>query len=363
MSGSDEAPRPVDLDLAALEESARRKIGEMAYAYYAGGAEDERQLAENVTGWRRWRLRPHVLVDVSAVSTATAVLGSPVALPVIVAPTALHAHADPGGEVATARAAGQADACFVLSCLATRDLAEVAEGPGVRWMQVYVMKDRGRTVEMVQRAAAAGYKALVLTVDAPVSGLRRRELQANVALPPEFALPNLADPEDAWRLGRGFMAAVLGAFDPSITFEDIAWLADTSGLPVVVKGVVRGDDALRCVDAGARGISVSNHGGRQLNDGVATADALTEVVDAVADRAEVYVDGGIRRGADVVKAISIGATAVMVGRPVLWALATGGTDGVVALLGWFGEEVRRTMALCGATTIAALDRSLTVRAT
>jgi 4-hydroxymandelate oxidase len=173
----------------------------------------------------------------------------------------------------------------------------------------------------------------------------------------------VADPQDAWRLGRGFMAAVLEAFDPTITFEDIAWLAEVSGLPVVVKGVVRGDDAVRCVDAGARGIDVSNHGGRQLNDGVATVDALAEVVDAVAGRAEVYVDGGIRRGADVVKALSIGATAVMVGRPVLWALATGGTDGVVTLLDWFAEEVRRTMALCGAQTVGALDRSLVVRAT
>jgi 4-hydroxymandelate oxidase len=362
VNAADEPPRPVDLDLALLEEAARQKIGEMAYAYYAGGSEDERQLAENVAAWRRWRLRPHVLVDVSAVSSATTVLGAPVALPVIVAPTALHRHADPNGEVASALGAARAGACFVLSCLANRDLAEVAGGPGVRWMQVYVLKDRGWTVEMVQRAAAAGYRALVLTVDAPVSGLRRRELQANVALPPDFGVPNLAHSEDAWRLGRGFMAAVLGAFDPTITFEDIAWLAEVSGLPVVVKGVMRGDDAIRCVDAGARGIDVSNHGGRQLNDGVATVDALSEVVDAVAGRAEVYVDGGIRRGADVVKALSIGATAVMVGRPVLWALATGGTDGVVTLLDWFAEEVRRTMALCGAPTVGALDRSLVVRA-
>jgi 4-hydroxymandelate oxidase len=360
VSWSDPA-RPVDLDLDRLEAAAQQKIGEMAYAYFAGGAEDEQQLAENVAGWRRWRLRPHVLVDVSTVSTATTVLGAPVALPVMVAPTALHAYADPNGEVATARAASRAGACFVLSCLATRDLSEMTETRAPRWMQVYVMKDRGRTVDMVQRAAAAGYGALVLTVDAPVSGLRRRELQANVSLPPEFSLPNLADPEDARRLGRGFMAAVLEAFDPTITFAEIGWLAEVSGLPVVVKGVARGDDARRCVEAGASGIDVSNHGGRQLNDGVATVDALAEVVDSVAGRAEVYVDGGIRRGADVVKAVSIGATAVMVGRPVLWALATGGTDGVVALLEWFGAEMRRTMALCGATTIGALDRSLTLR--
>ena len=362
MSGPDEGP-PVDLDLERLEQEARAKIGEVAYAYYAGGAEDERQLQENVTAWRRWRLRPHVLVDVSTTSTATTVLGSPVALPVIVAPTALHQHADPEGEVTTARAAGRAGVCFVLSSVSTRDLRDVADGPGLRWMQVYVMKDRGRTLEMVARAADAGYRSLVLTVDAPVSGLRRRELQANVSLPPTFALPNLADPEDARRLGRGFMAAVLNAFDPTITFADIGWLAESSGLPVVVKGVVRGDDAQRCVDAGARGIVVSNHGGRQLNDGLATVDALAEVADAVRGRAEVYVDGGIRRGADVVKAISIGATAVMIGRPVLWALAAGGGAGVVALLEWFGDEMRRTMALCGVTTVAAIDRSLVVRAT
>jgi len=362
VSGSG-APAPIDLDLGDLEEAARQKIGEMAYAYFAGGAEDEHQLAENLAGWRRWRLRPRVLVDVSAISTTTTVLGSPVALPVMVAPTALHGFADPLGEVATARAAARADVCFVLSCLANRDLREVAEEPGLRWMQVYVLKDRGRTAEMVGRAAAAGYRALVLTADAPVSGLRRRELRANMALPPEFTLPNLADPEDARRLGRGFMAAVLGAFDPTIGFDDIGWLAEVAGLPVVVKGVARGDDARRCIEAGASAVSVSNHGGRQLNDGVPTADALAEVVDALAGAGEVYVDGGIRRGPDVVKALSIGATAVMVGRPVLWALANGGSDGVLELFEWLGAEVGRTMALCGATTIAALDRSLTVRAT
>ncbi len=354
--------RPRFLDLEALERRARDALDPMAWAYFSGGAERERLLAENVAAWERFTLSPRVLVDVSAVSTSTTLLGAPVASPIVVGPTALHKLAHPEGEVATARGAAAAGAAFVLSSLATCDLEEVAAaaGPSVLHMQVYVLKDRGRTAEMVQRAAAAGYRALVFTVDVPVSGLRTREVEHGVRLPDHLALPNVADPDSA-RHGWGFVEHVVREFDPALTLDDIAWLGGLTGLPVVVKGLSRADDALRCADAGAAAVVVSNHGGRQLDDAPPSAEVLRKVADAVGDAMEVYVDGGIRRAADVLKALALGAHAVLLGRPVLWALATGGAEGVRELLDTFGGELERVMALCGATEIGAIDGSMAGR--
>jgi 4-hydroxymandelate oxidase len=354
------APAAAHLDLDLVEAEARQRIGEMPYAYFAGGAEAERLLADNVAAWGRWRLHPHVLVDVRAVSTATTVLGSPVALPVLVAPTAIQGLAHPEAEVATARGARDAGAAMILSSLATASLESVAEAvaDGVRWMQVYVLKDRARTAEMVARAATWGYRALVLTVDAPVPGLRLREVRGGFHLPEDLALPNLAGASTQRARAGGFMAVVSSEFDPSLTDADIGWLGEVSGLPVVVKGVLRADDARRCVDAGAAAVVVSNHGARQLDDAPATADVLGEIVDALDGRAEVYVDGGVRRGPDVAKALALGARAVMIGRPVLWALATEGAPGVARLLGWLGGELARAMALCGTPSVDLLDRSV-----
>jgi 4-hydroxymandelate oxidase len=205
------------------------------------------------------------------------------------------------------------------------------------------------------------YGALVLTVDAPVSGLRLREWRSGVHLPDELALPNLAGASTESARAGGFMAIVTHEFEPALTPDDIGWLAGLSALPVVAKGVQRADDAVRCVEAGAAAVIVSNHGARQLADAPATADILAEVVDAVAGRAEVYVDGGIRRAPDVAKALALGARAALVGRPSLWALATGGAEGVATMLGWFETELARTMALCGAAEVAALDRTLVRR--
>jgi len=355
---------PADLDLGAKEEEARRIVGEMAYAYYAGGAEEERLLADNVAAWSRWQLHPRVLTGVGEVSTATTVLSSPVGSPVLLAPTAIQRMAHEEGEVATARGAAAAGAGMVLSSLSTSDLEAVAAAApdAVRWMQIYVLRDRGATAELVARAAAAGYRALVLTADAPVSGLRRRELRGGVHLPDDLLLPNLASSSTASARGGGFIAVVTTQFDPTITFDEIGWLAGLSGLPVVVKGVLRADDAARCVASGAAGVVVSNHGGRQLDDAPATADVLEEVLASVDGRAEVYVDGGVRRGADVAKALALGARGVLVGRPALWALACGGADGVAELCSWLTAELARTMALCGARTVAELDRSLVRRA-
>ncbi len=358
------SPLVTDLSLGDLERDARRLIGEMAHAYYSGGADDERLLEGNVAAWSHWQLHPRVLAGLADVSCATTVLGTPVASPVAVAPTAIQGLAHAEGEVATARGAARAGALMVLSSLATCSLEEVAAAApdAARWMQVYVLRERARTAELVSRAAAHGYGALVLTVDAPVSGLRLREWRTGVHLPDDLALPNLAgESTDSAREG-GFMAVVTHEFEPALTPDDIGWLAGLSSLPVVAKGVQRADDAVRCIEAGAAAVVVSNHGARQLADAPATADILAEVVDEVAGRAEVYVDGGIRRSPDVVKALALGARATLVGRPSLWALATGGADGVATLLRWYESELRRAMALCGAATVDAIDRNLIRRA-
>jgi 4-hydroxymandelate oxidase len=354
----------MDLSLDELEREARHAIGEMAYAYYSGGADDERLLAGNVEAWARWQLHPRVLAGIERVSTATTLLGSSVTSPVAIAPTAIQGLAHPDGEVATAVGAAGAGALLILSSLATCPLEAVAAAApdALRWMQVYILRERSRTAELVHRAASHGFRALVLTVDAPVSGLRLREVRAGVRLPDDLALPNLAgDSTESARAG-GFMAVVTREFEPALTPDDIGWLAGLSGLPVVVKGVQRADDAVRCIDAGAAAIVVSNHGARQLADAPATADILEGIVDAVGGRAEVYVDGGLRRAPDVVKALALGARAALVGRPSLWALATGGSDGIARLLAWYASELARAMALCGAATVDEIDRSLIRRA-
>jgi len=353
---------PLDpLDLERLEAAARARLDPPVYDYIAGGADAEHTVAGNLAAWSRLALRPHVLRDVAKVSTATTLLGSEVPVPLLVAPMAYHRMADPEGEAASAAGAAAAGAPYVLSTQATMSVEEVAlAAPGaVRWFQVYVVRDRGWTAELVARAAAAGYRALVLTVDVPLLGNRLRDLRNNFRLPTGLKPAN-APPAGAARQ-RELAADVLaqaGQFDPSLTPETIGWLAERSGLPVVVKGVLRGDDAVACLDAGAAGVVVSNHGGRQLDTVVATADALAEVVAAVGDRAEVYVDGGVRRGTDVVKALALGARAVLVGRPVLWGLAVGGAAGVERVLSGLAGELRLAMALCGAVTVEELTPDL-----
>jgi 4-hydroxymandelate oxidase len=349
------------LDLDALEAGARERLSRGVYDYVAGGADAELTLAANLAAWSRLRLRPRVLRDVTEVSTATTVLGEPVPTPVAVAPMAYHRMAHPDGEAASAAGAAAAGACYLLSTQATMSVEEVAAAApdGLRWFQVYVVRDRGWTAELVARAAAAGYRALVFTVDVPLLGNRLRDLRNDFRLPTGLKPAN-APPAAASRQ-RELAADVIaqaGQFDPGLTPETVGWLAERSGLPVVVKGVLRGDDAAACLDAGAAGVVVSNHGGRQLDGVVATADALAEVVAAVGGRAEVYVDGGIRHGTDVVKALALGARAVLVGRPVLWALATGGAAGVERFLAGLTAELRLAMALCGATAVAELTPDL-----
>jgi 4-hydroxymandelate oxidase len=349
------------LDVDALEVEARARLEPGVYDYIAGGADAELTMADNRAAWSRLRLRPRMLRDVAQVSTAITLLGAEVPIPVLVAPMAYHRMVHPGGEAASAAGAAAAGALYVLSTQATRSIEEVAAAApgGLRWFQVYVVRDRGWTAELVARAAAAGYRALVLTVDVPVLGNRLRDLRNRFRLPTGLKPAN-APPVAAARQRElaADMLAQAGQFDPSLTPDAIGWLAERSGLPVLVKGVLRGDDAVACLDAGAAGVVVSNHGGRQLDTAVASADALAEVVAAVGDRGEVLVDGGVRRGTDVVKALALGARGVLVGRPVLWGLATGGAAGVEQVLSTLAGELRLAMALCGAPTVADLTPDL-----
>ena len=345
-------------DLVELERQARERLDRVAYDYFAGGAGDELTVAANLAAWKRLALRPHVLRDVRAVATETTVLGSPVSMPVLVAPIAYQRLAHPDGELAAADGAAAARTLMVVSTQATTTLEEIAavapDAP--RWFQLYVYRDRRIAADLVRRAETAGYRALVLTVDVPVPGDRTRDKRNRFKLPPGMELANLVSPEE-----RVDVVDIARYFDPGLTLETIGWLRGRSGLPVVVKGVLRGDDAAACVDAGAAGVVVSNHGGRQLDGAVATAEVLGEVVEAVAGRAEVYVDGGVRRGADVVKALALGARAVLVGRPFVWGLVTGGADGVRDVLDGYREELERDLALCGVPRVGDVTRDLVVQ--
>lgn len=350
------------MDLGELEEEARRHLDPVAYDYYAGGADDEVTLTENLAAWQRMRLRPHVLRDVSTVSTTTKVLGTEVHSPVLIAPAAYQRLANDEGEAATARAAASVGTVMIASTLATVSLEETAAAApdAPRWFQLYVHTDRDWSAELMGRAVDASYRAIVLTVDLPVLGNRPRDERNAFTLPDGMEMANVGETVPAGE-GSGLEAYASAELDAALTFDDIGWVKEhAGGLPVVVKGVLRGDDAAAAVDAGADAVIVSNHGGRQLDTAIATADALPDVVEAVAGTAEVYVDGGIRRGTDVVKALALGARAVLVGRPVLWGLAIGGADGVVDVLDQMRTEIARAMALCGAATVGDLTADLVV---
>jgi 4-hydroxymandelate oxidase len=352
----DAGREPPFLDLGALEERARELLPPDVYDYYAGGAETETTLREAPGAWRSWRLRPRVLNGITAVPLATELLGSPVRSPIGVAPWAYQGMAHPDGELATARGAAAAGSLMTVSTSATHALEEVsAEIPGSpAWFQLYRLHSGAHTDDLARRAGAAGYSALVLTVDLPVLGRRRRDLRHDFALPADLRMAN--HPSDGDRPSLRDLATA------TWTFDDIARFGDVSGLPVVVKGVLRGDDAVRCVQAGASAVWVSTHGGRQVDPAIPSAHALHEVVDAVGDDVEVYADGGIRTGSDVLTALALGARAVFVGRPTIWGLATGGADGVAGVLTALGEELAHTMALCGVDDVRSVPRDTVVPA-
>jgi 4-hydroxymandelate oxidase len=345
------------------EKAARKRLPRAAYDYYRSGADDERTLRRNERAFRKWVLWYRVLRDVSRRSLTTTVLGQEIRAPILVAPTAYHRMAHPEGELATARAAAARGTILVASTLATTSLEGVAEATSApKWFQLYVHKDRGFTRDLVHRAETAGYDAIVLTVDTPILGRRRRDERGGFCLPQGLRMENLvAALADAPDDGSMLAAYVADRHDAALTFDDLAWVRELSHLPLVLKGVVRADDAVRAVDAGVAGIIVSNHGGRQLDGAPATLDALPGVVAAAAGRAEVLLDGGIRRGTVVLKALALGARAVLVGRPVLWGLAVGGAEGAAAVLALLEDELSRAMALAGCASVEDIDRSLVAR--
>ncbi|MFQ5889600.1 MAG: alpha-hydroxy acid oxidase [Gemmatimonadota bacterium] len=343
------------LNVYDYEAAARAKLPQMVYDYYASGAHDEITLRENHAAYDRIRLSYRVLRDVARRDLGTVVLGQLVSMPILVAPTAFHRMAHPEGEVATARAAGSAGTVMILSTLSNSSIEEVAAAArGPVWFQLYIYRDREATRALVGRAEEAGCTAIVLTVDAPLWGRRERDVRNRFQLPPGLSIRNLPPGMDAFPKdapGSGLAAYVASQFDLSLTWRDVEWLCGITRLPVLVKGVVSPEDARLAVESGAVGLVVSNHGGRQLDTAPATIEALPGIVEAAEGRLEVLLDGGIRRGTDVVKALAFGARAVAVGRPVLWGLAVDGEVGVRRILGILREELDLALGLCGCSSV------------
>ncbi|HEX6051460.1 MAG TPA: alpha-hydroxy acid oxidase [Gemmatimonadaceae bacterium] len=352
------------LNLAEIEAAARERLTALAYEYYAGGANDEVTVRENRSAFERLAIRYRVLVDVSRRSTQTSVLGQPIELPVLLAPTAFHRLACDEGEIAAARAAAAAGTIMILSTASTCTIEDVGAVPGPKWFQLYVYSDRSLTEALVARAEAAGMTAIVLTVDAPILGRRERDLRNRFHLPDGVRLANVPSsgsvPVPTGHGESGLAIHFASGIDASLTWRDVEWLRGRTRLPVLIKGIVRGDDAARAIDHGAAGIIVSNHGGRQLDTAIPTIRALPDVAEAVAGRAEVLLDGGVRRGTDVIKALALGARAVLVGRPVVWGLAVGGEAGLRRVLDLLRAEIDLAMALCGCPTVADISRDLVV---
>ena len=353
----------VAINLFELEMKARELLPQTAYDYHASGANDEITLRENRVAYERITLLPRMLVDVSERHMGTTVLGEPVSMPILIAPTAFQGLAHPKGEVATVKAAGAAKTLMTLSTLSTFSIEEVmtvATGPV--WFQLYVFKDRAISASLVKRAEVAGCKAIVFTVDAPLLGRRERDVRNQFKMPDALSIKNLLpgglqefpDGTASSGLAPGLAPCIAPLFDTTLVWKDIEWLVGITTLPVLVKGILRSDDAQLAVKHGASGVIVSNHGARQLDTTPATISVLPEIVDAVGGKVEVYVDGGIRRGTDVLKAIACGARAVFIGRPVLWGLASGAEAGVEHVLEMLRQEFDLAMALSGCPTLSSI---------
>jgi 4-hydroxymandelate oxidase len=351
------------INLFELETRARELLPQTAYDYYASGANDEITLRENRAAYERMTLLPRMLVDVSERHMGTTALGEPVSMPILIAPTAFQGLAHPGGEVATVKAAGATKTLMILSTLSTFSIEEVmAVATGPVWFQLYVFKDRAISASLVKRAEVAGCKAIVFTVDAPLRGRRERDVRNQFKLPDDLLIRNLLpgglQEFPGGTVGSEAATHIASLFDTALAWKDIEWLAGVTTLPVLVKGILRSDDALLAVKHGASGVIVSNHGARQLDTTPATISVLPEIVDKVGGKVEVYVDGGIRRGTDVLKAIACGARAVLIGRPVLWGLASGAEAGVKYVLEMLRQEFDLAMALCGCPTLSSITRDL-----
>jgi L-lactate dehydrogenase (cytochrome) len=366
-----------------LRRIARRRLPRGVFDYIDGAAEDEQTLAHNHQAFEAIRFRPRVLRDVSDIDTTTTLLGRPLPFPLVLAPTGFTRIADPDGELAVARAAARAGLPYTLSTLGTRSIEEVAAAGGSvasrLWFQVYVWRDRGLVAEMIRRAAAAGYEALVVTVDTAVLGRRERDVRRGFSLPPKIGLGTFVDgavhPAWTWKfvrsepikfanvagldVGDGSTAVSLAEyvnsqFDAALDWNDLDWMRSVWSGPIVVKGIQTVADAVLAADHGVEAIALSNHGGRQLDGAPAPIELVAPVAQAVGDRIEIICDGGVRRGGDIVKAIALGATACMTGRPYLYGLGAAGERGVDHVIGLFREGMRRTMALVGVDRVDAL---------
>jgi isopentenyl diphosphate isomerase/L-lactate dehydrogenase-like FMN-dependent dehydrogenase len=342
------------INVSDYERAAAERLEPGVLGYFAGGAGDELTLRENVAAWRGWRLRPRALAGIGDWDASAEILGGRVAAPILVAPVAYQGLVDAEGEAAMARAAAAAGTVMCVSTLATmgpRQVAEAAPG-GRRWFQLYRFRDAGVTRALVDEAVASGYEAIVLTVDAARGGNRERDLRTGFEIPEELGVPAV---EAALGSSRALtIGETFDLMEPAMNWGQLEELAAEAGVPVLVKGILTGEDGALAVEHGAAGVVVSNHGGRQLDRCLATADALAEVVEAVAGRATVLVDGGIRRGVDVAIALAVGADAVLVGRAPLWGLAVGGEAGALRVLELLREELELTLALCGCPTPAEL---------
>ena len=369
------------LSIADLRRLARRRLPGPIFDYIDGGADDEQALANNTRAFSRYEIVPDVLTDVSAIRTSSTLFGQPVAWPLMLAPTGLTRMFHPGAEGAVARAASRHGVAYALSTMGTTRIEDwAADFVGPRVFQIYVFKDRGLTAEFVERCKAAGVQGLALTVDTPVAGNRERDHRNGLSLPPRLTLGSIASfaCHPMWSLsaltGRKFELAnvshrvdgltrgsmslfdYIGAqFDRSLTWKDVEWLASVWGGPLSIKGVMTPEDAKRAVASGATGVMLSNHGGRQLDEAPAPVDQITAVRDALGDAPEIICDGGIRRGADVVKALALGADGVSIGRPYLYGLAAGGEAGVDRALTLLRAEFERALALSGINDIAAIQ--------
>ncbi len=352
--------------VADYEALARERMDDAAWAWLQGGAADELSLRDNLEAFARLKLQPRILADMAGAHTRLELFGQAYAHPIFLAPVAFQQLAHPEGELATVQAASAMQAGMVVSTqasIALEDLARAAQGP--LWFQLYIQPDREFTAALVRRAEEAGYRALVVTVDATVSGARNREQRSGFTLPPGVSTANLQGmrglPPQTARAGESpLLASALVAAAP--TWADIAWLRSLTRLPILLKGVLAPDDARRAADEGMAGVIVSNHGGRVLDTVPASVDALPTVARAVGDRMPVLLDGGIRRGTDVLKALALGASAVLVGRPFMHGLAAAGALGVVHVLHILRTELEMGMALCGRRTLAELDASLVLPA-
>ncbi len=371
-------------DTEDLRRIARRRLPHGVFDYVDGGAEDEITLARNVAAFRDIEFRPRVLRDVGTVDTSSTLLGRPVPLPLVLAPTGFTRIVCSDGELAVARAAARAGLPYTLSTLSTRSIEEVAAAAGRQWFQVYAWRDRGLVKDMIDRAAASGYEAIVLTVDTAVLGRRERDVRRGFSLPPKIGLGTLVDgavhPAWTWDFVRAepiVFANVAGSsdvgdgstavslsdyinaqFDPSLSWDDVDWLRSIWQGPVVIKGIQTVEDARLAVRAGVEAIALSNHGGRQLDGAPPPIELVAPVAEAVGGSIEIICDGGVRRGSDIVKAVALGATACMVGRPYLYGLAAGGERGVTHVLDQFAEGCRRSMTLIGASSIGELSPDL-----